>query len=94
MKPIQDIVNFSDYIKVFQNNSTNSLNLCNSFFKSNKLNNDKFYLDNQNTLTNLEILFNEVKDENTLDYIKTLPDGKLYYPEPFIASPSFLHEEI
>jgi len=39
-------------------------------------------------------LFHEVKDQNTLDYKKTLPDTKLYYPEPFIASPSFLHEEI
>jgi hypothetical protein len=44
--------------------------------------------------TKLEILFDKIKDESSADYIKTLPDGKLYYPEPFIASPSFLHEEI
>jgi len=44
--------------------------------------------------TKLEILFDEIKDESSVDYIKTLPDGKLYYPEPFIASPSFIHEEI
>jgi heme/copper-type cytochrome/quinol oxidase subunit 2 len=29
-----------------------------------------------------------------LEYMRTIPDGKLYYPEPFIASPSFVHEEI
>jgi hypothetical protein len=44
--------------------------------------------------TKLEILFDEIKDKSSVDYIKTLPDGKLYYPEPFIASPSFIHEEI
>jgi hypothetical protein len=24
----------------------------------------------------------------------SIPDTKLYYPEPFIASPSFVHEEV
>lgn len=24
----------------------------------------------------------------------TIPDGKLFYPEPFIASPSYLHSDI
>jgi len=24
----------------------------------------------------------------------TIPDGKLYYPEPFIASPSYLHSDL
>ena len=54
----------------------------------------KFPLGVKAQSTKLEILFDEIKDESIVDYIKTLPDGKLYYPEPFIASPSFLHEEI
>ena len=54
----------------------------------------KFFPQMQETLTDLEILFDETKDESTLEYMRTIPDGKLYYPEPFIASPSFLHEEI
>ena len=24
----------------------------------------------------------------------TVPDGKLFYPEPFIASPSYLHSDL
>lgn len=24
----------------------------------------------------------------------TIPDGKLFYPEPFIASPSYLHSDL
>jgi hypothetical protein len=30
----------------------------------------------------------------TTEYEMSTPDIKLYYPEPFIASPSFNHEEI
>jgi hypothetical protein len=30
---------------------------------------------------------------NSLQNLST-PDFKLYYPEPFIASPSFVHEEV
>ena len=48
----------------------------------------------QDLSSELEVLYTERKDESTLEYIRTIPDGKLYYPEPFIASPSFLHEEI
>jgi hypothetical protein len=32
-------------------------------------------------------------DGSMVDELST-PDTKLYYPEPFIASPSFVHEEI
>lgn len=32
--------------------------------------------------------------EETLQYVDSTPDLKLYYPEPFIASPSFVHEEL
>jgi hypothetical protein len=69
-----------------------ALNL--SSFKGSLGTTKKFPLGVKAQSTKLEILFDEIKDESIVDYIKTLPDGKLYYPEPFIASPSFLHEEI
>jgi len=69
-----------------------TLNLC--FFKGSLGTAKKLPLEVKAQSTKLEILFDEIKDESNVDYIKTLPDGKLYYPEPFIASPSFLHEEI
>jgi hypothetical protein len=65
-----------------------------TFTKNNSETIYRFFPQMQETLTDLEILFDEAKDESTLEYIRTIPDGKLYYPEPFIASPSFLHEEI
>merc|ERR1712078_510896 len=54
-------------------------------------NNDsyKFSPQMQDLTSELEIMFTEHKDESTLEYTRTIPDGKLYYPEPFIASPSF-----
>jgi hypothetical protein len=65
-----------------------------TFFKNNPENVYKFFPQMQEAFTDLEILFDEAKDESTLEYMRTIPDGKLYYPEPFIASPSFVHEEI
>jgi hypothetical protein len=32
--------------------------------------------------------------EEYLQEVESTPDVKLYYPEPFIASPSFVHEEL
>jgi hypothetical protein len=54
----------------------------------------KFSPQIQDLTSELEVISTEYKDESTLEYTRTIPDGKLYYPEPFIASPSFLHEEI
>jgi hypothetical protein len=65
-----------------------------TYFKNNPDHVYKFFPQMQEAFTDLEILFDEAKDESTLEYMRTIPDGKLYYPEPFIASPSFLHEEI
>jgi hypothetical protein len=76
----------------------------NAFFL-NKMSNVVFTVDNSNNsykfpsqiqdlTSELEVISTEHKDESTLEYTRTIPDGKLYYPEPFIASPSFLHEEI
>jgi hypothetical protein len=35
-----------------------------------------------------------VNVDNSLYEFIHLPEFKLYYPEPFIASPSFVHEEL
>jgi hypothetical protein len=32
--------------------------------------------------------------EEALQEVESTPDVKLYYPEPFIASPSFVHEDL
>jgi len=54
----------------------------------------KFPLGVKVSLPELKILFDKIKEESNIDYIKTLPGTKLYYPEPFIVLLSFLHEEI
>jgi len=35
-----------------------------------------------------------INEDNSMYHHLTLPDFKLYYPEPYIASPSFNHEEL
>jgi len=42
----------------------------------------------------LEIWFDDIDNESYSQHEFSTPDTKLYYPEPFIASPSFSHEEI
>ena len=98
--PLFEANNTHFFSKVFSNiclegttaSTLATLNLCS--FKGSLGAAKKFPLEVKAQSTKLEILFDEIKDESSIDYIKTLPDGKLYYPEPFIASPSFLHEEI
>jgi len=34
------------------------------------------------------------EDDSSIYQVLSTPDYKLYYPEPFIASPSFVHEEL
>ena len=53
-----------------------------------------FFPELQNNIYTAEFLNNTLSNDSVIDYTKTLPDCKLYYPEPFIASASFLHEEI
>ena len=43
-------------------------------------------------LTGLE--FHCIEDDGSLTEALSTPDVKLYYPEPFIASPSFVHEDL
>jgi hypothetical protein len=35
-----------------------------------------------------------MEDDGSMTYDPSIPDTKLYYPEPFIASPSFVHEDL
>jgi hypothetical protein len=35
-----------------------------------------------------------IVDESSMSEALSTPDTKLYYPEPFIASPSFVHEDL
>lgn len=46
------------------------------------------------TLMHLEVWFDDIDNEGYSQQELSTPDTKLYYPEPFIASPSFSHEEI
>lgn len=49
----------------------------------------------QNKLKELYLLYDEDSfTAPSLNQDIATPDCKLYYPEPFIASPSFTHEEI
>ena len=38
--------------------------------------------------------FHNIEDDGSLTEALSTPDVKLYYPEPFIASPSFVHEDL
>nr|YP_010049565.1 cytochrome c oxidase subunit 2 [Strombidium cf. sulcatum]QPL15970.1 cytochrome c oxidase subunit 2 [Strombidium cf. sulcatum] len=33
-------------------------------------------------------------DDSEINFPTTIPEGKFYYPEPFVASPSFMHENL
>jgi hypothetical protein len=48
--------------------------------------------EHQDTLEIFEVI--SVNIDNSLYEFLHLPEFKLYYPEPFIASPSFVHEEL
>ena len=50
--------------------------------------------DIENTLTFLDLWFYDRDNECFTQFESSVPETKLYYPEPFIASPSFVHEEI
>ena len=39
-------------------------------------------------------IFTGIEDDGSLREKASTPDAKLYYPEPFIASPSFVHEDL
>ena len=46
----------------------------------------------RNAIEIFEILSTNI--DNSLYENLSTPDFKLYYPEPFIAAPSFLHEDL
>ena len=88
-------LDFNNMTYLYRHNNDLVNSLANySFSQNNTEKMYRFFPEMQDTFTNFEMLFHNIKDDSVLDYIKTMPDGKLYYPEPFIASPSFLHEEI
>lgn len=48
----------------------------------------------EETLFDLELWFADLDGIGETLRVQSTPDTKLFYPEPFIASPSFTHEEI
>jgi heme/copper-type cytochrome/quinol oxidase subunit 2 len=70
---------------------------------SNILNKDGMLIDvtklDSGEIIYLNSTLEDLSEFNSLEHIKTLylgtaPNAKLYYPEPFIASPSFVHNDI
>jgi hypothetical protein len=70
---------------------------------SNILNKDGMLIDvtklDSGEIIYLNSTLEDLSEFNSLEHIKTLylgtaPNVKLYYPEPFIASPSFVHNDI
>jgi hypothetical protein len=66
------------------------------YFKNSPLYVDSFIssYENADVTKELESLITEADLEAEAQWEASTPDTKLYYPEPFIASPSFNHEEI
>lgn len=64
--------------------------------KNNPKNILKFFPDykTEETLLDLELWFADLDSLGDTLRTHSTPDTKLFYPEPFIASPSFTHEEI
>jgi hypothetical protein len=52
----------------------------------------RFYPDLHDLITDYEV--SVIEDDGSLADQLATPDTKLYYPEPFIASPSFVHEDL
>ena len=46
----------------------------------------------KSTIENLDAWY--LAGETNMIHTSSIPDTKLYYPEPFVASPSFVHEEV
>lgn len=74
-----------------------STNIINEMFFLTQPKNELFNLidvvpEHDDTFEIFEII--SVNVDNSLYEFIHLPEFKLYYPEPFIASPSFVHEEL
>jgi hypothetical protein len=73
---------------------------------SHYLNDIKLFSELNNNADNLLVIFPEktiqfeyfefsgMDSDSSLYEILSTPDSKIYYPEPFIASPSFVHEDL
>jgi hypothetical protein len=80
-------------ITILKSSMTNSLSEL-TFIKNDAIGILNFFPGTQTTLINLDIWFDDLDNLSTTQHEFSVPDTKLYYPEPFIASPSFNHEEI
>jgi hypothetical protein len=67
-------------IRMFTPSNTNLENLI-SFFPERVIHFENFELSNLDS------------NESVFEVLST-PDSKIFYPEPFIASPSFVHEDL
>nr|YP_010117025.1 Cytochrome c oxidase subunit 2 precursor [Euplotes vanleeuwenhoeki]QPM99239.1 Cytochrome c oxidase subunit 2 precursor [Euplotes vanleeuwenhoeki] len=63
--------------------------------------NSEFLIQFNNSILNININYTEPKLYNTINFYEnyqisylSVPNIKLYYPEPFIASPTFSHDDI
>jgi hypothetical protein len=106
--PINLNYNFLDYNMLFTNLNLTSTSLQNNSLKlveelSNLtiIKNDTLKLNGfigdystEKNLLDIESWFYDQDNSSINQQEISTPDVKLYYPEPFIASPSFNHEEI
>ena len=53
---------------------------------------ERMIAENSSGITFFDLLSGE--DDASIYQVLSAPDFKIYYPEPFIASPSFVHEEL
>lgn len=79
-----------DYIFTDQSQNTSVWQLSDSA----NLNLQLSPLDYTNIPQTESVVLNEYGVDERLTFKYTLPNAKLYYPEPFIASPSYLHSDL
>jgi hypothetical protein len=96
-----DTTTLLDYRLLLPNNTTSSIPALNSFINDillitpefNEINSlSNFFPEKSIQFENFE-LSNLEPDEGVFEALST-PDLKIFYPEPFIASPSFVHEDL
>jgi hypothetical protein len=79
--------NFFPIIKNFSNDLEKSVLVKNNIYKLIEVFPEKVMQLESFDLSGLDI------DETVYEVLST-PDTKIYYPEPFVASPSFVHEDL
>lgn len=95
-----DFANTFASCNYFNSNSTSAFNFDSLVSEMEKLSNTKndvdlmceIFPDYEDIICELDMWSRF--GEECLQYVDSTPEIKLYYPEPFIASPSFVHEEV